>query len=120
MSIFSSDYRPMRRSLSLPDLIASRHDSSVSGGTVSTGITMAGSCSILDKLSLNELYHNHHPCDHHHYNHHHHQLIYQQHPHYSKDHKKPDNVSKSYSLLSFFSFTFLSSFFCDANAHKFT
>lgn len=106
MSITSSEYKPLRKSQSLPHIIASRHDSNVSGITVSTGIGTSGSCSILDRIDYNRMCNNHHHHHHHNqYEHRHHQYHFHQHPHFYRNHKKHENVRDNFGCF-FFGFVF--------------
>lgn len=108
MSITSSEYKPLRKSQSLPHIIASRHDSNVSGITVSTGIGISGSCGILDRIGYNTIacnnhhHHNHNQYELHHHHHHHQYHFHHQHPHFYRNHKKHENVRDKFFLFWFF------------------
>lgn len=115
MSITSHEFKPLRKSQSLPHITTSRHDSAATNLTAASGTAPGGSCSILDQIECNPLCNNHHhdhrythssqqyrqqassqPYSHHNHHHHahhlhqHHQLhLHHQHNHHLHNNHHP-------------------------------
>lgn len=107
--LMSSEYKPLRKSHSLPH-IASRHDSGVSGITTTTTISGSGSCSLLDQID----YHHSTMCNEHNFNNSNHSRYHCYHNHHhlhhnnniskikSHHHHQCDNVSNFSAYLSYY------------------